>query len=43
LSRCTSSPPLPEFPASHPFVFLIRDTCSGRLLFLGRMANPGAT
>lgn len=33
-------PPPPVFRADHPFVFLIRDTASGSLLFLGRLANP---
>jgi serpin B len=28
------------FRADHPFLFLIRDTRSGSVLFLGRMSNP---
>jgi serine protease inhibitor len=33
--------PMPfEFRADHPFVFLIRDTRSGGILFLGRVENP---
>jgi serpin B len=34
-------PPPPVFRADHPFLFCIRDTHSGTLLFLGRLADPG--
>ena len=33
-------PPPPVFRADHPFFFFIRDTRSGSLLFLGRLADP---
>lgn len=33
-------PPPPGFRADHPFVFFIRDTQTGNLLFLGRLTNP---
>jgi serpin B len=32
--------PIPVFRADHPFIFLIRDTHSGSILFLGRMTDP---
>lgn len=33
-------PPIPVFRADHPFLFLIRDTQSGAILFLGRVTKP---
>ena len=40
--RLTSIGPdrTPIFRADHPFIFMIRDTVSGGILFLGRVMNP---
>jgi len=32
----------PVFRADHPFLFFIRDTRSGSILFLGRLSNPSS-
>jgi serpin B len=32
--------PIPIFRADHPFIFLIQDTNSGNILFLGRVVDP---
>ena len=32
--------PIPEFRADHPFLYMIRDTESGSVLFMGRCVNP---
>jgi serpin B len=33
-------PPIPVFRADHPFIFLIQDTETGNILFIGRVVNP---
>jgi len=42
LSSAVLKPPAPPpvFRADHPFIFCIRDTRSGSVLFLGRLADP---
>ena len=32
--------PIPVFRADHPFLFVIRDTKAGSILFMGRLTNP---
>lgn len=32
--------PSPIFLANHPFIFLIRESNTGSILFLGRVVNP---
>jgi serpin B len=36
-------PPTPTFRADHPFVFLIQDTQTGSILFVGRVTDPTKT
>ena len=33
-------PPIPVFRVDHPFIFLIQDTETGNILFIGRVLNP---
>lgn len=41
-TTCVCDPPEPPvFRADHPFMFALRDTHSGSLLFLGRVTAPG--
>jgi hypothetical protein len=42
ITDCVCDPPQPAvFRADHPFLFALRDTHSGSLLFMGRVAEPG--
>ena len=46
MMRAGAAPPSEEpvlFRADHPFLFFIRDTQSGAVLFAGRLADPSAT
>jgi serpin B len=43
MMTASAFPQLPVFRADHPFMFLIRDTQSGAILFMGRVTNPTAT
>lgn len=42
MSHSVNPPPPPVFRADHPFLFALRDRHTGAVLFLGRMADPGA-
>lgn len=36
----TNSAPLEPFVADHPFLFLVRETATGTILFMGRLLDP---
>jgi serpin B len=41
ISLTSVQAPTPTFRADHPFLFLIRETASGGILFLGKLTAPG--
>jgi serpin B len=43
MSEVSAAPPVPlrQFRADHPFIFMIRDSTTGSILFLGRVNRPG--
>jgi serpin B len=41
LSSMPMEEPVPVFRADHPFIFLIQDSGTGNILFMGRVMNPG--
>jgi serpin B len=43
VSALAGQPAPQEFRADHPFLFCIRDTASGLILFLGRVTDPSAS
>jgi len=42
VARGGGPPPPPKFRADHPFIFLILDTRTGSVLFLGRLLDPAS-
>jgi serpin B len=40
MARGGRLPTIPVFRADHPFLFLIRETATGQVLFIGRVAEP---
>ena len=42
IAEATSYQPIPNFRADHPFIFIIQDSETENILFMGRVVDPSA-